>query len=200
MNIWNIPTTAWMQKRLVERGAIGVSRFRAGLDPILTGVMEPILARLPSGCVCEFGVSHGSTARFMREMSKAEIHLFDAFTQVDGIDEFLATPEHLVLARTGRWRVSTHKGLLPATLIGFAEPVSFAFVDLNDHGEVTQAVLEHIKPLLVSGASVILHDYGVPRFSVGIQRASLSLAPERDWICLSDWGRSALWRKKDNGK
>ena len=122
------------------------------------------------GDLAEVGVYKGASAKLIREASKKDLHLFDTFEGLPGLNrkddpkkfqkgDFSASIESVKSYLKGYPNIRFYKGLFPST----AEPVrnkkfSFAHLDVDVY-DSTLNCLKWFYPRLSKGGVIISHDY-----------------------------------------
>jgi hypothetical protein len=126
------------------------------------------------GTIVEFGCHEGHTAKLIAAITEREVHVYDSFQGLpDTHVGFMGVPQHKLMANFAAKQLRTpivhagwFKDLKPEDV---PSNISFAHLDGDCESSTLQA-LNIVWPNLVTGAIVLVDDYGDPWWP-GVKRA-----------------------------
>lgn len=140
---------------------LGMEKYNTALSPDRLFMIKQLSEISPEGVCFELGVFTGGVTRMLLDSGR-KVVAFDTFDGIKGAGEF-------DLHKDGEYNggdvfeyikeAEIVKGLIPDTLLGRQDKVSFVHIDMDIY-EPTKAALELIYPMLVEGGIIVLDDYG----------------------------------------
>ena len=140
-----------------------------------------------TGLICEFGVRHGESLRFISELTNNTVHGFDSF---EGLPEDWGNETRGTYSTNGKLpvvpsNVMLHVGnfndTLPAFCNNFGGGLAFANIDCDLYSS-TQTILISLAPKITSGTIIVFDDYLInPSWENDEHRAFKEVAQIFNW-------------------